>query len=635
MHTEKSTSKATDIIYGMDNVVGTLLGLIFGSRTRLDACVDHTRPPLIAENKQLRDALIDTKSKGIKVRYLTEITKDNLHYCKELLSLVDELRHLTGIRGNFYVSENEYAAPAVYHEKGKSADMMIYSSNREVVQHQQYIFESIWNASTSAERKIKEIEGNLTLGTSEIIDNPSKTKALFMELIKSAKFEILLILPTVNAFLREYRIGAIHLLKDLSLDMIQDSNASNEKEERKTTRKKISIKILTPTNELINKIIEEMDIGTTTTNADSESGITSIVSVLGTREGIGKSSGLTSSSSSISSEKSQNLNQSLQIRHLESRPMYNVTTVTILIIDRKASLAIEKVDDSKTEFIEAVGLSTFSTSPPTIASYVSIFENFWSQIELYEKLRANEKMEREFINLAAHELRTPAQAILGYTELALMEASNNDTIDSEKGGYIAAAYRNALRLQRLTKDILDVARIESNTLKLNKERIDVAEKIDDVINDTMHAQFANTKEMSDIDIEFDKPATPLFINADRGRIYEVVSNLLNNAISSTRRNGKITISIQVVKCTINNEAREDDNNYDKMCIVVSIKDNGIGIDPEILPRLFTKFASKSELGLGLGLYISKSIILAHGGKIWGENNEDGNGATFAFGLEKA
>jgi signal transduction histidine kinase len=151
----------------------------------------------------------------------------------------------------------------------------------------------------------------------------------------------------------------------------------------------------------------------------------------------------------------------------------------------------------------------------------------------------------------------------------------------------------------------------------------------------MHAQFANAKEMSDIDIEFDKPATPLFINADRERIYEVVSNLLNNAISSTRRNGKITVSIQVVKCTTNNEAREDENNYDKMCIVVSIKDNGIGIDPEILPRLFTKFASKSELGLGLGLYISKSIILAHGGKIWGENNEDGNGAKFAFSLEKA
>ena len=125
--------------------------------------------------------------------------------------------------------------------------------------------------------------------------------------------------------------------------------------------------------------------------------------------------------------------QSLQIRHLESQSRYKLTTVTILIVDRKASLAIEKVDDSKAEFIEAVGLSTYSTSKPTIASYVSIFENFWGQIELYEKLMASERMEKEFINLAAHELRTPAQAILGYTELAMMEYNNNDTIDTERG----------------------------------------------------------------------------------------------------------------------------------------------------------------------------------------------------------
>ena len=94
--------------------------------------------------------------------------------------------------------------------------MMIYSSATEIVQHQQSIFESIWNASTSAERRIKEIEGNIDLGTTEIIDNPSKTQALFIDLIKSAKFEILLILPTINAFLREHRIGAMQLLKELS-----------------------------------------------------------------------------------------------------------------------------------------------------------------------------------------------------------------------------------------------------------------------------------------------------------------------------------------------------------------------------------------------------------------------------------
>jgi signal transduction histidine kinase len=306
-----------------------------------------------------------------------------------------------------------------------------------------------------------------------------------------------------------------------------------------------------------------------------------------------------------------------------------------MVIDRNTSLVMEKVDDTKEEFNKAAGLSTYSTSTSTVASYISIFENFWSQLELYEKLRANKKMEREFINLAAHELRTPAQAILGYTELAMMEEEGyKDTIDSEKAGFISAAYRNAQRLQRLIKDILDVTRIESNTLKLNKERFDLVEKINDAI---IHLRVVNTKmTTNNPEIVFNKPDTALFVNADKTRLYEVVINLLNNAINATKNNGKIIVSTKVVKCTDDhtrtNNNDYDNNNENKMCIVFSIKDNGTGIDPEIQPRLFTKFATKSESGLGLGLYISKNIIEAHGGRIWGENNKDEIGDTFAFSL---
>ena len=325
----------------------------------------------------------------------------------------------------------------------------------------------------------------------------------------------------------------------------------------------------------------------------------------------------------------------LQIRYLESPSRYNVTTATILIVDRKVSLVIEKVDDSKTEFIDTIGLSTYSTSKPTIASYVSIFENFWNQIELYEKLRATEKTEKEFINLAAHELRTPAHAILGYAELAMMEANNEDTIDSDsekRGDYIAAVYRNALRLQRLTKDILDVARIESNILKLNKDRFDLAEKINDVINDIAHTQIVNNAETKDnTEVIFNKPVNPLFVNADKVRINEVISNLLCNAVNATKNNGKITVSARFIESAMNNSAYINDKDT-KTCAIVSIKDSGAGIDPEIMPRLFTKFATKSESGLGLGLYISRSIIEAHGGKIWGENNKNEEGATFGFSI---
>ena len=625
MNTKKSKF---DIIYGIDNVMNTQLELISDARYRLDMYMDQTQPHLVVESRQLRQRFLDNKTKGIKLRFLTEITKDNLYYCKELLSMVDELRHLDGIPGNFYVSEKEYAAPASFHKRGKSADMMmIYSTTQEIVQHQQYIFETMWNTSTSAERKIWEMEENIKLGTTEIIDKPSKTKALFIDLIKSAKFEILLICPTVNAFLREHRIGAIQLFKELSVGAGSDldHNAGESESEEREKIKRVNIKILTPTNDLVNRIIDEL---TTVTDDKNDTSL--------------RSYSLTVKNPlDLPSYVSPNNGDDypLQIRYLQSLPRYNVTTATIMVIDRNTSLVMEKVDDTKEEFNEAVGLSTYSTSTPTVASYVSIFENFWSQVELYEKLSANERMEKEFINLAAHELRTPAQAILGYTELAMMEEEEEykDTIDSEKVGYIAAAHRNALRLQRLTKDILDVARIESNTLKLNKERFDLVEKINDAINDIIHSRVVNTKTTTNNpEIVFNKPDSALFVNADKMRLYEVVINLINNAISATKDNGKIMISTKVVKCADDhirtNDNDDENNNENKICLVVSIKDNGTGIDSEIQPNLFIKFATKSESGLGLGLYISKNIIEAHGGRIWGENNKGEIGATFAFSL---
>jgi hypothetical protein len=411
------------------------------AQLRIDVCVDNTRPGLAIEIKRLKDTFIDAKRRHVTIRYITEITKDNLDYCKELISTVDELRHLNGIKGNFYVSEQEYAAPATLHEKRKSSDMMIYSDVKEIVEHQHYIFDSFWNTSSSAERKITEIQSNISLGITEIIDNPPRIQELFISLIKSAKSEILLILPTINAFMREHRIGVMHLFKELS--SLPEEGA-------------INIRILTPTNGTIDKIIEEMKTTTTTISKTNVSEEESIVP--------------------LSSDNYNN--PRLTIRHLESQLEFSVTTVTILIVDRKASLAIEKVDDSKESFIEAVGLSTYSTSQPTVISYLSIFENFWNQLELYEKLKEHDKMQQEFINIAAHELRTPAQSILGYAELAMIDPP------IEIKSFIDAMYRNAFRIQKLTKDILDVTRIESHTLRLNKIKFDLKEIILNVIEDT-------------------------------------------------------------------------------------------------------------------------------------------------------
>jgi signal transduction histidine kinase len=231
---------------------------------------------------------------------------------------------------------------------------------------------------------------------------------------------------------------------------------------------------------------------------------------------------------------------------------------------------------------------------------------------LNEQLKINEKLQKEFVNIAAHELRTPIQPILGLTEI--LKSTTRDTQDHE---LVDIVYRNAKRLQHLTEDILDVNRIESQSLMLNKERFNLTEMILDAIADTKN-QIATENKDNNLKLEFvDKERQEdIFVVADKGRISRVISNLLSNAIKFTKE-GIITVSTQKK----NNEVH------------VSIKDTGAGIDAEILTRLFTKFATKSETGgTGLGLFISKSIVDAHRGKIWGENNLDGKGATFTFSL---
>jgi signal transduction histidine kinase len=239
-----------------------------------------------------------------------------------------------------------------------------------------------------------------------------------------------------------------------------------------------------------------------------------------------------------------------------------------------------------------------------------------------EQLKLHDKMQKEFINVASHEIKTPTQAILGYSELLQKHPEKREQISD-------ALYRNANRLQRLTNDILDVTRIESQTLKLKKEKFNLADLISNIVED-----FKNDIQKKGIDTVLSYQLKDnLVVEADKERITQVISNLLSNAIKFTEQG---SISINVVKKT--NEDGKNNNSQEEV-VVVSVDDTGTGIDSEILPRLFTKFATKSDMvgGTGLGLFISKSIIEAHGGKMWAENNNsiDNNnverrGATFCF-----
>ena len=231
-----------------------------------------------------------------------------------------------------------------------------------------------------------------------------------------------------------------------------------------------------------------------------------------------------------------------------------------------------------------------------------------------EQLKVHDKMQKEFINIAAHELRTPIMPILGEAEYIEHQFDHKKKVEVEDE-QIALIIRNAKRLERLASDILDVSKIESQSLSLNKEQFNLNHVLSDTIQDIRNRLAIDNGDNNNNVVKVLYKPEDIIVEADKGRITQVISNLLNNAVKFTEE-GVISVTAQ----------RRDSQ------VVVSIKDSGQGIDSEIAPRLFSKFATKSETGTGLGLFISKSIVEAHNGRIWAVNNADGKGATFTFSI---
>jgi signal transduction histidine kinase len=299
--------------------------------------------------------------------------------------------------------------------------------------------------------------------------------------------------------------------------------------------------------------------------------------------------------------------------------------IGIIVVDRRESLIVESRDDTKDNYYDAAGLAAYSNSKPIALSYASIFENLWMQSQLYEQLKeaheqlkTHDRMQRDFINIAAHELRTPIQPILGLAESARSKIKSEDT---ELMQFLDVISRNAKRLHRLTEDILDVTRIESHSLILKEEPLNlnelIAKTIDDVTRNKELLKY-NDRDIKLSNTQSSDSTKTVIVQADKGRITQVIYNLLSNAIKFTNEGDTISVDI-----------RKDEK---EKFVIITVKDNGQGIDPEIFPRLFSKFATKSFEGTGLGLYISKSIVEAHGGRMWAENNKDGKGATFYFNV---
>ena len=551
-----TTTGKTIVLTDPKEIIRSIVDRFSKINQRADVCADSNAPYSHFKLKPIQDAYIRLKNRGVKVRFITEITKENLHYSKELMKIV-ELRHLDGIKGNFGIADGvEYRASPTSKQEEIPSEYII-STMKSFVEQQQYFFDMLWNKAIPVEQRIREIEEGIKPEVIETIRETRVTQERVFELIKSAREEILIIFSTSNAFRRQAKAGAVDFL-------IMTAKS-----------KGVKVRILSPVDDYVRNIIDKIK-----------------------RED----------------------NIKIEIRNFEEPSQ---TKVSVLIVDRASLLSAELKDDSKETTLEAIGLATYSNSKPTVLSYVSIFESLWNQTELYEhirylyeQLKSHDKMKQEFMDIASHELRTPIQPILGLAQLLKEQMSDSSQLE-----FLDVILRNAKRLQKLQEEMLDVTRIESGSMKIYKESFDLNALILDVLQDFRTPLKDNPK----IKLNY-KSDGDVWVVADKSRIMQVISNLLANAIKFTEA-GRILVQLRI-KSDKKKKKIADSNNQ----VIVSIKDEGPGIDPSIIPRLFAKFASKSEKGTGLGLFISKSIIEAYDGKIWAENNIDEKGATFAFTL---
>jgi len=540
-------NQITKMIYDLESAISYGVKFLQNVKERMDVFIDENGPAMIIKYDIYKDNYIKARRRGAKIRFVTEITKHNIQYCKELRTIVDEFRHLDNLKGSIAVNDFEFLGSTTWRET-QLLTPVTYSNEKEVVEQQRYIFDTFWKKAISFDQRIMEIEEGIIPKVIETYDNSFDIQDKILDLLNSANNEILIISSSSNAFHRQKKAGSIQKLLEISQN-----------------KPRIAIKILTPKDIEIENMADKMT------------------------------------------------NSNFTFRFTEP-----LSKVSFLMVDRKYSLVVELKDDSKKTLAEAKGFAIYSNSTPTVSSYAAIFNSLWKQAEMYQQLKIQEKMQKEFINTAAHELRTPVQPIIGITEIIRKELKEGRQKD-----LVTVISRNAQRLKKLSEDIIDVTRIESNSLNSDKEHFEIKELIlNIIINYKNNTNFEKVKFDYILDDDFT-------IYADRIGISRVISNLIDNSIKFSPNGGIVSIILQR-KDTSNTNEHEDEKGGE--IVIVSVKDTGIGIGSDIFPKLFTKFITKSFQGMGLGLFISKNIVEAHGGRIWAENNKDGKGATFSFSL---
>jgi signal transduction histidine kinase len=550
----------TEILYGPENAVSRGQSFMARAKKSMDLCYGKEAPSIVIEVDAYRNGYRQLRERGGKIRVITEITKENIAYCKKLEEIVDELRHRDGVKGGMAVSEGEYMATTAEFLEGKPLTQVICSNAPVLVTQQQYIFESIWSSAVPARAKYAEIEYGVELQITKTIASAGELHDRLYDLIENASHQVLIMSSDI-AFL---------LSRNSAEELAIKLKATSRK-------KRLEIKVLMPslTDSLTKQTVEKMK----------------------TIAGPGTSFGYLGEESLVK-------NITLAVAD-KNRVVFGVLSEEGIVDIRQGQQKQAQRDQ-----IQQSEIGIYSNNGSIASAYSLLIESLWTHIEVYRKLKELDELKEEFVNIAAHELRTPVLPII----LAAESIEEDGVGDKEKIGIIL---RNAVRLNRLTNQILDISRLESNTFQLKKDPADILVVIRDIISNPSFSinPAINITYKSFVESDDDKERIAN-MRFDKERIAHVLFNLLENAVKFTANGGTITVNLRL----------EQD------AVIIEVSDTGTGIDLSIKDRLFTKFATKSKIqlkGTGLGLYLCKKIIEAHGGKIWARNNNE-KGATFGF-----
>ena len=531
-----SSAEKTEILFGQHDVLTKWKQCAYNTKREINIYADSGNSLETLGFKNYLQILNYLKQKGVRIRYITEISKTNVQFCKSLMDIIPEFRHLGGIKGAFGVTDEEFLATATLQEI-RPVSHAIYSNAKQLVEVERHIFETLWNGSVPAERKLKELEEGLEPEFLEVINDPQKSVKIIIKLAGSVNEEILLLLPKSKSMVSLYHLGVFDQLIDAC------------------KKRKTKIRIICPINDENYELVQFLH--TSSPN----------ISILNGTEG----------------------------------------AVGLIIVDNSKLFIAEVREEMAREFSKTLGFGLFSNSISVIKSIRLFFELLWTSDELNEKLKAHKKLQAEFINIASHEFKTPIQSLLTYSELLQSGPEKNQS-------HVDAVQRNALRLKLLSNNLLDLTRIDSNTLVITKERFDLSYLISSIVEDFKN-QIKSIYTDQSLKVSFANQGQ-LFVEADKEGVTQIATNIIRNALKFTE-NGTISVAFRKGK-------RE---------VTISVKDSGQGIDPDVMPHLFSKFTTRNHnSGTGIGLYISKNIVEAHGGRIWGRNNSNGKGATFSFTL---